>query len=495
MKKFFAFLVVFAALFVSFGCSGGGNGGNRVNGEIPEYSAEELKNLEAEVVFWHAMGQEKTGFIQSMITSFNKLYPNIKVTVANQGGYDDLRDKVQKSIRSGLQPTLSQVYPDHVTLYMSGDAVRELDSYVNHPTYGLTQAQLNDYVPAYFAEGKIYDEKGTLYSLPFNKSTEVMFINASWFEEHGLLEKYNLGEIKLIDDETKVFVRNEGAHLTWEDIEEIGQYYINTDEYKQRTDLEKADYYAFSYDSEDNLFITLTQQWGGEYTKSTGANEGEFVFDNAKSREALQWYLNGHKNGYFVTASAWNVDYTSDKFTSGNVVMTIGSSAGCTYNDPKGKFVLGVLPYPQREAAYGTGVGEFVIQQGTNVALFNCEDADEELAGWLFLKFITSWHPDLPYEEQPTAIWCEKSGYFPILNSLMEHEKYQYFLDGKGQPTRTIQATVAIVGYEQSQNYFVSPTFPGTSKCRDEVENLVEAVLYAGKTMDEAYATALANLK
>lgn len=494
MKKFFAFLVVFAALFISFGCSGGGNGGNRVNGEIPEYSLEELKNLEATVTFWHAMGQQKTSIIEEMIVSFNKLYPNITVNVANQGGYDDLRDKVQKSIRSGLQPTLAQAYPDHVTVYLSGDAVRELDSYMNHPTYGLSQAQLNDYVGSYFAEGKLYDEKGTLYSLPFNKSTEVLYFNATWFEKHGLLEKYNLGKIETVED-SKVFVRNEGSHLTWEDIEEIGQYYINTAEYKQKDDIEKIDYRAFSYDSEDNLFITLTQQFGGEYVRLTGENEGVFAFNNDQSKEALRWYLNGYKAGYFVTASAWNADYTSDKFTSGNVLMTIGSSAGCSYNDPKDKFVLGVLPYPQREAAYGTGVGEYVIQQGTNVALFNCEDPNEELAGWLFLKFITTWHPELSYDEQPTAIWCERSGYFPILNSLMEHEEYQSFLNGDGEATRTLEATVAIVGYEQADKYFVSPTFPGTAKCRDEVENLVEAILYSNIPVEDAYQTALKNLK
>ena len=496
MKKFFAFLVVFAALFISFGCSGGGNGGgsNNTNGEIPNYSETELKNLSTEVTFWHAMGQAKTAIIEEMIVSFNKIYPNIKVTVANQGGYDDLRDKIQKSIRSELQPTLAQVYPDHVTLYMSGDAVRELDSYVNHPTYGLSSAQLNDYVESYFAEGKVYDTKGTLYCLPFNKSTEVLYFNATWFEKHGLLEKYDLGTIETVED-SKVFVRKEGSHLTWEDIEEIGQYYINTNEYKALQDSEKSDYYAFSYDSEDNLFITLTQQWGGQYTKLTGENQGEFVFDNAKSKEAINWYLNGYKKGYFVTASSWNADYTSDKFTSGNVVMTIGSSAGCSYNDPGDKFVLGVLPYPQKEAAYGKGEGEYVIQQGTNVALFKSKDADQELGGWLFLKFITTWHPELSYDEQPTAIWCERSGYFPILNSLMEHADYKAFLDGDGEATRTIEATVAVVGYEQASKYFVSPTFPGTSKCRDEVENLVEAVLYAGTSIDQAYAEALNNLQ
>ena len=491
MKKFFAFLIVFAALFATIGCSSGGTTG-RVNGELPNYSAEEVKNLKATVTFWHAMGADKTAIIQEMVKSFNKFYPNITVNIANQGGYDDLRDKVQKSFRTGGHPTLSQVYPDHVTLYLSGNSVRELDSYKNHPVYGLSQEQLNDYIQTYYAEGTIYDSKGTLYSIPFNKSTEVLYFNATWFEKHGLLEKYNLG--KIVD---KKFVRNENAHLTWEDIEEIGQYYISTDEYKALSDVEKIDYFAFSYDSEDNLFITLTQQWGGEYVKLTGENTGEFAFNNAQSKEALQWYLNGHKAGYFVTASAWNADYTSDKFTSGNVIINIGSSAGCSYNDPKEKFTLGVLPYPQREAAWtneGTGADEFVIQQGTNIALYNCENPDEELAGWLFLKFITTWHPELGYDEQPTTIWAERSGYFPILNSLMNHPDYQDFLNGE-DGDKTLQAIVAEVGYEQSERYYTSPSFPGTSKCRDLVENLVEAVLYAGKSLDEAYQNALNELK
>ena len=210
----------------------------------------------------------------------------------------------------------------------------------------------------------------------------------------------------------------------------------------------------------------------------------------------MQWYLDAHKAGYFVTASAWNADYTSDKFVSGNVIMNIGSSAGCSYNDPKGKFVLGVLPYPQREANLGKGVegGELVIQQGTNVALFKCEDPNEELAGWLFIKYITTWDAELSFEEQPTAIWAIKSGYFPILNSLMNHEKYKAFLAG-GEDGQTLEAIVAEVGYAQADRYFVSPSFPGTSKCRDEVELLVEGILYGGKSLDEAYSTALKALK
>lgn len=486
MKKFFTFVTILLAILMVASC-GMENGGSstKVN-EIPNYTAEEAKNLTATVTFWHAMGQAKSAIIQEMVNSFNRIYPNITVNIASQGGYDDLRDKVNSSIRTGGHPTLAQVYPDHVSLYLTGDAVRELNTYVNHPTFGLTQAQYADYIDAYLEEGMIYDSAKTLYSLPFNKSTEVLYFNATWFQENGLLERYNLGTIS-----DGVFQRNPGAQLSWEDIEEIGQYFISTDEYQAMSDTDKLDNFAFSYDSEDNLFITLTLQFGGEYTKLTSEGKGEYLFDNAKSREAVQWYYDSFKAGYFVTASAWNADYTSDKFTSGNVKINVGSSAGCSYNDPGDKFVLGVLPYPQWE----DGAKEKkVIQQGTNVALFKCDDPDEELAGWLFLKFITTWTQGLSYDQQPTYIWATQSGYFPILKSLMNSPEYQEFLSGNGD-SQTLQAIVAIVGYEQADYNYFSPSFPGTSKCRDVVEALIEGVLYAGKSLDEAYAEALNELK
>lgn len=484
MKRFFTFLSVLVALFLVASC--GPDGGGTKTNEIPNLSDSELKNLTAEVTFWHAMGQAKSAIITEMVEEFNKFYPNITVTIQSQGGYDDLRDKVNSSFRTGGHPTLAQVYPDHVSLYLQGDGVRELNSYVSHEKYGLTQAQYADYIPAYLAEGMIYDDAKTLYSLPFNKSTEVLYFNASWFQKNGLLEQYNLGTI-----ENGVFVRNAGAALSWEDIEEIGQYFINTPEYKAMDSAEKLDNFAFSYDSEDNLFITLTKQFGGEYTAIDANGKGQFLFNNAKSKAAIEWYFNGYQAGYFVTASAWNADYTSDKFTSGNVMITVGSSAGCSYNDPGDKFVLGVLPYPQWEAA---DKEKAVIQQGTNVALFKCDDPKEELAGWLFLKFITTWNESLSYEHQPTAIWAEGSGYFPILNSLMNSAEYQSFLHGD-KDSQSLNAIVAIIGYEQNAYNYYSPSFPGSSKCRDVVEGLVEAVMYAGKSIDQAYADALAEVK
>ena len=242
MKKFFVFVTILVALLLVSSC---GMGQSEVStNDIPDMSMEEAKNMTATVTFWHAMGQAKSAIIEEMVKSFNKIYPNITVNIASQGGYDDLRDKIQKSFRTGGHPTLAQVYPDHVTLYNQSNSVRELNSYVNHPVFGLTQAQYADYITAYLNEGMIYDDARTLYCLPFNKSTEVLYFNATWFKEMGYLEKYDLGTI-----ENKVYQRKEGAALSWEDLEEIGKEFIQTPEYQAMSAQEKLDNFALSYDS------------------------------------------------------------------------------------------------------------------------------------------------------------------------------------------------------------------------------------------------------
>ena len=463
--------------------------GEYEEGYIPNYNEKELSNLEAEITFWHAMGYNNSVAIDEIIRLFNEFYPNITVHQYSQGSYDNLRYSIISGIYTGTQPTIAQTYPHDVSNYLQANAIVSLDKYMNNPLYGITEKQLQDYIPTFLQECQSYDEKETLYSLPFNKSTEVLMFNASWFQKHGLLEKYNLGTIEEVNGEI-VFVRNEGAMLTWEDIEEIGQYYINTPEYKSLPSAEKQFHYALAYDDDPNLFITLTQQFGGEFVRLNSDNKYEFAFNNKESKDAVEWFYNGFKSGYLTTSIALGSEYSSDHFISENVIMTIGSSAGVSYNDPGDRFVVGVLPYPQKKSACAGETQKYVIQQGTNVSLFKCDDFNEELAGWLFMKFLTTWHPELPYEKQPTVIFSQKTHYLPILTSIYNHEEYKssYF-------NEYLYYNVNNVCLEQYDSYYVTPKFVGFQVGRDAVGNLIRAVLYGGYSIDEAFEDAIAKSK
>ena len=459
---------------------------------LPTLSEEELKNLTATVTFWHTMGQSNQVVIDEIIKAFNEIYPNIKVTHSSQGDYADLRHKILISMLSGQTPTIALASPDDISLYL-GQRVGNvyygpmaLDEFINHPVYGLTKKQLEDFDLNSLKQSTSFDDNGKFYSVPFNRNTEVLYFNATWFEEKGLLEKYNLGEIEYVDD-IPTFVRNEGAVLTWEQIEEIGKFFVEQPEYKALSTAEKSDYYFMSYDDEANLFITLTKQWGGEYTKLTGTNQGEFVFNNAQSKAMVKWYKDAFDAGYFATASAWGDPdaYTSDKFLSGNVIMNIASSAGANYLNPGDKFVLGILPYPQRE----NSENKYALLNSVDLTLFDSESVLEELAGWLFIKYLTTWTEGLAVEKQPAYIWNTRTGYLPVLNSVRNSLEYNKFLQ-----EGSLNGIAQKIALEQREYFYSTPAFIGSAYCRDEVENLIKAVLYANFNVEDAFNNALDQL-
>jgi multiple sugar transport system substrate-binding protein len=163
------------------------------------------------ITFWHAMGQSNQVIIQEMIDSFEKAYPMFEVEQYSQGGYTDLRDKILNSIPVGEAPTIAQAYPDHIANYLNAKAAQELDSYIDNTkalsdyanlhadfaTYteqvGYTAADKADFVDAFYAEGAVYDTAKTMYCVPFNKSTEVLFYNLDFFQAHAAdLAKYGV---------------------------------------------------------------------------------------------------------------------------------------------------------------------------------------------------------------------------------------------------------------------------------------------------------------
>ena len=168
MKKFLSFILVFVLCFVLVGCGGGNNGGGKTDDvEVPA----ELTKEPIEVEFWHAMGKDNVALIARIIDNFEREYAakgyNINVVQQSLGDYTALRDAVTSNIAAGTQPTIAQTYPDHVALYIAGQAMQELDSYADHEVWGFAEGEREQYIDGFYAEGKIYDGAGTFYSLPF----------------------------------------------------------------------------------------------------------------------------------------------------------------------------------------------------------------------------------------------------------------------------------------------------------------------------------------
>lgn len=435
----------------------GGNGGNTggetgdvvINGDPTAVAAYDGKPVT--VTFYHTMGASLRTVLDAWIPEFNKMYPNITINHTPQGGYPDLRDQITTEMQGGNGPSLAYCYPDHVALYNKAKAVAPLDDYIASTAtvtkaddtteqMGLTQEQANGFVRGYYEEGRAYgDDK--MYTLPFSKSTEVLYYNKTFFEANDLK-----------------------VPTTWDEMELVLQQIVEIDNMCV----------PLGYDSEANWFITMTEQLGTPYTSAVAGEK--FLFDVEANQAFVGRLRDWYQLGLVTTEEIYG-SYTSNLFTETDPAklksyMCIGSSAGASYQCPEAvtdengqktyPFEVGVAEIPQINKN-----NPKVISQGPNLCLFQKQDKNEMAAAWLFMKFLTT-------TMGLQANFSAQSGYAPVISNLdQKFAGYQQFI-ATADGNANLQASCVKQCLKQENAMFVSPAFVGSSKARDQVGILIQ---------------------
>lgn len=430
------------------------------NFDVPEVGYD---GSEVTVRFYHTMGSNLSDVLNKYIAEFNKLYPNIHINANQEGGYDDVRDKIKTELSSGnvTEANISYCYPDHVALYNIPGAVATLDNLIDSQIevtradgtkeiLGLTDAQKADFIEGYYNEGKSFGD-GLMYTMPFSKSTEVLYYNKTFFEENNIQ-----------------------VPTHWWCTDSCSADCKSSMEYvcKQIKAID-GDSFPLGYDSESNWFITMCEQLGSDYTSATGKN---FLFNNKTNREFVKKFSDWYHAGYVTTQELYGA-YTSGLFVNLDLetnpvrsYMSIGSSAGATHQCPAANtdgsypFEVGIVSIPQMDAS-----NPKVISQGPSICIFKKENPQEVVASWLFVKYLTT-------SVEFQAEFSMASGYVPVLKSVADNEIYKGFTDGANGGSN-IAALSAKVCLEQADAYYVSPAFNGSSVARDEVGTLLTKCL------------------
>ncbi len=400
------------------------------------------------ITFYHTMGVNLRTVLDNYIAEFNALYPNITIKHEQVGGYDDVRNQISTELTAGNQPNIAYCYPDHVALYNVTGKVITLDSLINSTItqnradgtteiLGLTDEQIADFVTGYYEEGKQYGD-GLMYTLPLSKSTEVLYYNKTFFDEHNLQ-----------------------VPTTWDEMEEVCRKILEIDE----------NCVPLGYDSESNWFITMCEQMKTPYTSATGDH---YLFNNDANKAFIKRFCEWYENGYVITQELLG-SYTSELFTAtGDDVrsyMSIGSSAGASYQRPdkvngEYPFEVGIATIPQAD-----NNNRKVISQGPSLCIFQSDNEQEVIASWLFVKFLTT---NIEFQ----AEFSMASGYVPVLKSVADNEVYKKFTES-ADGYDYIAALSAKVCMEQVDAYYTSPAFNGSSVAREQVGYLLSAALSA----------------
>lgn len=491
------------------------------------------KDTRTRIQFWTGFGTAVNETLTDLIARFEEQNTDIRIDYESKGGYPALQQAISGSISTSNYPHIANGYPDHFAGYANANVLLNLDSnsYINHPEYGVN---VNEFYSDFMKENTDLVANATL-GLPFNKSTEVMIVNQSFFDvamdkDPSIIIPQTWQDLKVVGPKLKqVIVDNK-----W--IGKLVKKDGTTVDKPSKFDAEIAgdiafdltyitkidDFIPFSYDSESNFFITILRQWGGQYTqRGTTLAKGEVLFKKDsdsynKLVDALTLVKELYDDKIIGLPSTFNEGlYSSKPFKQMRLVMTISSSAGVTQNLPADvtdyPFELSVKPVPFNAEK---PEAKFVISQGTNLALFrkgNGNDPQaqkERLAAWKFLRYLT-------YEVNHE--FSRRTSYFPVTDGslltvdetdsrYLDYKMYSEFLAGTNVTNETVAAKITRdTAVTQASVYqdteigwkkFVDPGFLGSSTIRTEVGFCMSKVFQdqtAGLTAREKAVKAIAS--
>ncbi|MBO7574166.1 MAG: hypothetical protein J6T25_05270 [Bacilli bacterium] len=468
------------------------------------------------IKMWAGFGSSINTVLDDVLEEFTRL-TGVEVEYESKSSYGDCLKAVSLAATSGKYPHVVVGYPDHFASYVKSDIIVRLDYYfendVHNPTFEPEgeSYKLSDFYSDYVVENQSveFDKDGNPYTLgvPFNKSTEVLVYNKTFFDYCAARD----------DLKDKIFVP-----ATYAELETVGQNILdflkNNNIYGQKllndngkTVLDLTDirdpsfadstkrFKPFSYDSQANLFITNVRQNGGTYTVFDKATKkGYLAFDSQETRTGLTNLKSLYdKNILGIPADWGEAKYGSNPFKAFKTVMTLGSSAGVANDTTAGnKFEIGCAPVPYVDASR-----KYVISQGANLALLDKGSREQRVAAWQLIKFLskysngyfcsqTGYYPTCPYAEKEGGMWAnidpQGDFYEEDYTSWLEQAKESY------STTDLIRAGAAMVNLDyytkDSANWikFIDPPFSGSADIRETVASIPPSIFTGERTVDGA---------
>ena len=368
MKKFI-FLCLICSLFLT-GCK-----------------SNELLSVKKPVTInlWHNYGGSMKDTMDNLIDEFNDTEGNQKgiiINVTSLSGSATIQEKLKMAVNdepgAPELPDITTLYPNTALLLAEKGLLANIESQFSNE-------ELSLFVPEFVEEGRLPD--GNLYVLPTAKSTEVMFVNTTIFNRF-------MKETDVSYDDLNTF---EGILNTAE------KYYIWTDE--QTPDIENDGKTFITFDSLFNMAQTIYKQLADSFIVDEKLNLSSGTFKNVWS-----CCFEPSVKGYVAIYDG----YGSDLIKTGNVVVSIGSTAGVlfysdivTYDDnitEPAEYLT--LPYPVVK-----GGKNIAIQRGGGMSIIKSDEAKEYAAG-IFLKWFTNPKQNLRF--------VSSTGYLPVTKEAFE---------------------------------------------------------------------------
>ena len=405
------------------------------------------------VVFYTTAGDTPMVTLNAAKAKFEEENEGWKVNIINGFDYNGLKEKVTSMLSSNTQPSVAFCYPDHVAQYLKTSKVLNLKDYIDNADYGYSEEEWSDFVESYMTEGTSYSVDG-IYSIPFARSTEVLYYNKTVLEEEEIAVPKTWSEL-------------------WAACRKLKEKYPKS--------------VPLGYDSEDNWMITYLEQYAKNenqgnkyYTDGSKTGAEKLLFNCDVAKDFLVELRGYYDEGLFTTktisgsyCSTLFKKYKASDFASGKAkasdytgaFLSIGSTGGASKQEPAGAFTAGVaaLPGITEESA-------LCISQGPSLVMFDQGNEERAKMTWKFVKVLLT--PEIQ------AQYSIDNGYNPVRKSVYDNET---FIEAMEDGTLT-NKTILLANDIASKNlFFTSDAFIGSSQAREEIgKSLVNVMKNAG---------------
>ena len=304
---------------------------------------------------------------ESLAADFSREYPSIQIKPVFSGDQVETLVKAQTAARGGNPPAMAVVDSTNVFSLVDSDLIRPVSELVRSAD---EEAMIADIYPAFLSNALIGSK---MWSLPFQRSTMIMYYNKDIFRAAGLDPEHppaSWDELRAMAP--RLTVKDPQGHIT--------RYAIEIP--SSAPDL----YWPFQ---------AMVTQAGGTLMSDDGRRT---FFDTPASVKALSFWSELITSGAMPSGiTAWPTvpaDFLNQKtaiiwHTTGNLVRLTSEA----------KFPVGVAMLPA-EARRGTPVG------GGNIFFFKGVPEAETEAAWTFAKWLLS--------PQRSAEFSIRTGYVAV---------------------------------------------------------------------------------
>ena len=379
------------------------------------------------------VGGDAAKLMEDLCAQYNEENPDVVVEPVYTGNYDDTVTKIQTAIQGGTPPDVFvSLATQRFTMASTGMAM-PLDDLIAADEDG--EEYIKDFLPGFMEDSYV---DGKIYSIPFQRSTEIMYYNKDLFRAAGL--------------------DPEQPPKTWDELVEYAQKLTN--------DKTKGVGIALNSGSAQWQFTGFCLQ-NSKDGKMLMSEDGKKVyFDTPENVEALQFWLD-LQNKYKVMAEGI-VQWTDlpTQFLAQEVAMIYHTTGNMANISANADFDFGTCFLPgNRQMGAPTGGGNFYIANGIS--------EERQKAAWDFIRFMT--------DTERAAQWSLDTGYVATRQSCFETDMIKNYYEELPQ---------AKVAYEQIEISKPELTTYNAAEIWRVLNDNIQSAVVGDSTAEEALKNA-----